>query len=231
MTLVLIPGFMLDADLWREMEPGLQAFGPIIHAEMGRDGSIDGMAARVVDDVAGPFAIIGFSMGGYVARAVARRVPDRLQALVLIATSARGDTAAQASRKAIAIQNVARTPFNGVSSRAIARSLHPDHADPETIERIQAMSRRLGGEAFLRQAGMSREGDLGQLGEIRCPSLIIAAAQDALRSVAEARELQAGIPGASLEVIEGSGHMLPIEAPGVLLGCVVPWLTQVLRAG
>jgi pimeloyl-ACP methyl ester carboxylesterase len=32
------------------------------------------------------------------------------------------------------------------------------------------------------------------------------------------------IPGAMLEIVEDSGHMIPIEAPQRLLELVVPWL-------
>jgi pimeloyl-ACP methyl ester carboxylesterase len=55
---------------------------------------------------------------------------------------------------------------------------------------------------------------------------VVAAAQDQLRSLEEARELQAGIPGATLDVIEDTGHMIPIEAPQRLAAVIVPWLAQ-----
>ena len=227
MTLLRIPGFMLDADLWRDMDPGLQPFAPIIEADLGQDGSVAAMARRALSDVPGPFAVIGFSMGGYVAREIARLAPDRVQALILIATSARADTPGQTSRKAAAIRNLSQSHFTGVSRRAVTRALHPDHVTPATLDRIQAMSQRLGRETFLHQAGMTRSGDLDLLGAIRAPTLILAAADDTLRTLDEAEELRAGIPGATLAVIEGSGHMLPIEAPDRVLGAIVPWLSRV----
>ncbi|MBW8900935.1 MAG: alpha/beta hydrolase, partial [Massilia sp.] len=49
---------------------------------------------------------------------------------------------------------------------------------------------------------------------------------DQLRSLDEARELQRGIHGATLAVIEDSGHMIPIEAPQRLLDAIVPWLAR-----
>jgi pimeloyl-ACP methyl ester carboxylesterase len=52
----------------------------------------------------------------------------------------------------------------------------------------------------------------------------VGAAQDRLRSLAEAVELRDGIPGAALLVVEGSGHMLPLEAPGALAAHIVGWL-------
>jgi pimeloyl-ACP methyl ester carboxylesterase len=224
MTLLRIPGFMLDADLWRETDAALQAFAPVVDADLSQDDAVETMAARALEDASGPLIVIGFSMGGYIAREIARRAPERVQALILIATSARADTPSQTSRKAAALQNLANSHFNGVSRRAITRSLLPAHADAATIDRIQAMSQRLGRDTFMRQAGMTRASDLHRLGAIRCPTLVLAAAQDALRSLEEARELQAGIPGAILQVIEGSGHMLPIEAPATVLCAIISFL-------
>src|SRR4051812_296462 len=54
------------------------------------------MAQHVLVGAPEHFALIGFSMGGYVARHIACLVPKRVQALVLVATSARADTPEQA---------------------------------------------------------------------------------------------------------------------------------------
>ena len=86
------------------------------------------------------------------------------------------------------------------------------------------MGMRLGGEVFRRQSMLERPGDLQRLHEIRCPTLVVAAGHDQLRSLDEARELQAGIPGAEFALIEDSGHMIPIEAPAALAAVLVPWL-------
>jgi len=67
---------------------------------------------------------------------------------------------------------------------------------------------RLGGEVFRRQSMLDRPGDLERSGEIRCPTLVVAAA----------------ILGAELAVIDDTDHMIPIEAPRRLLDVIVPWL-------
>lgn len=229
MPLVLLPGFMTDSDLWADMAPSLAPFGPILHGDLGRDDSIAAMARRVVEEAPDRFALIGFSMGGYVAREMARITPERVGALVLIATSARADTPAQARRKDAAVGHVRRQSFTGLSRSAIRGSVHPDRAgDDALIARICRMGDRLGGDVFLRQAGQTRASDRDRLGAIACPTLVVAAAQDGLRSLDEARELRDGIPGAALIVIDGSGHMLPMEAPEALAEAIVPWLRDQL---
>jgi pimeloyl-ACP methyl ester carboxylesterase len=89
------------------------------------------------------------------------------------------------------------------------------------------MGVRLGGEVFRRQSALERAGDLDRLHEIRCPTLVIAAGQDRLRSREESDELHAGIPGADYVVIEESGHLLPLEAPDAVLAAMLPWLERV----
>jgi pimeloyl-ACP methyl ester carboxylesterase len=143
MTLVLVPGFMTDPDLWQDVEGGLQGLGPTFHADLSRDGSIPAMAQRALADAPTSFILIGFSMGGYVAREMARLAPDRVQALVLIATTARGETALQAKRKAATAAMVAASPAVSLSRSSIALSLHPDRAgDQALVARIQAMGAR-----------------------------------------------------------------------------------------
>ena len=91
-------------------------------------------------------------------------------------------------------------------------------------ERIRAMGMGLGGDVFRRQSLLDRPGDLERSSGIRCPTLVVAAENDQLRSLAEAQEMTAAIPGATLAVIEDTGHMIPLEAPQRLLDVIVPWL-------
>jgi pimeloyl-ACP methyl ester carboxylesterase len=218
---------MADETLWRDLEAPLARFAPLYHADQRHDSSIEAMARRALDAAPPSFLLVGFSLGGYVAREIARLAPQRVRALVLIATSTRPDTPALRQRKGAIGKAAPSIAFSGLSRIAVASSLHPKERENEAlIERVRAMGMRLGGEVFRRQSMLERPGDLDRLGEIRCPTLVVAAAQDQLRSLEEARELQAGIPGATLEIVEDTGHMIPIEAPARLAEVIVPWLAR-----
>ncbi len=228
MSIFLVPGYMADDALWDDVARGLAPFGPVVHADLRMDATIEAMAARAVADAPDSFILVGFSMGGYVAREIVRLAPQRVRALVLIATSSRADTPSLRQSRGTVGAAAASVSFSGLSRTAIATSLHPDQAHNEAlIERVRAMGVRLGGEVFRRQSAIVRAGDRERLGEIRCPTLVIAAGHDRLRSREESEELRAGIPGAELAVIEDSGHMVPIEAPERLLSVMVPWLERV----
>nr|WP_234782581.1 alpha/beta hydrolase [Sphingopyxis macrogoltabida] len=204
---------MLDADLWSEMRAALADFGRAIDIDTAMDSTIDGIAARALRVTNGPALVIGFSMGGYVARQIAYKAPHRICGLALVATSSRGS-------ESLPSPPLRPGTFRELSRAAVARSLHPDHRSEALIVRVQDMSRRLGGEVFARQTQFHRDDDTARLGEITCPTLVVAAAQDELRTIDESRTLHEHIPGSLLTVIEHSGHLIPLEQPGLLIAAL-----------
>ena len=225
MSILLVPGFMADETLWADVLGALEPFGPVLHADLRHDSSIEAMARRVLANAPPSFTLVGFSMGAYVAREMARLAPARVRALVLIATSARGDSEAVRRRKGAMSPTAPAAAFVGLSRAAIVSSLAPaSSGDEALVERVRAMGARLGGEVFRRQSMLVRTGDIERLREIACPTLVIAAAHDQLRGVDEAEEVRAGIAGATLAIIEDSGHMIPLEAPRRLAALMADWL-------
>jgi pimeloyl-ACP methyl ester carboxylesterase len=134
-------------------------------------------------------------------------------------------------RMAASWLRIERDPPNlrGLSRQAIEASQHPSRqADVELIERIRAMGFRLGRDTLLRQSDLSRESSHEQFREIHCPTLVIAAEQDRLRSLEEAREINMEIPGSTLAVVPDSGHMIPLEQPTALATLIKSWLRSTL---
>ncbi|KQV78417.1 alpha/beta hydrolase [Massilia sp. Root351] len=222
--LLLIPGYMLDETLWDDVLPLLGVDRPIIHGSLREGGAVEEMARRILAASPPRLVLAGFSMGGYIAREIARLAPERVQSLILVATSSRPDSQATREQRAKAARNTPQGPFRGLSKGAIVTSLHPDQAgNAALVERVRAMGARLGRDVFLRQSLLER-GDMERLGAIACPTLVIAAAQDQLRSLAEAEELRDGIPAARLQVVERSGHLIPLEQPAALAQLMLDWL-------
>lgn len=226
---------MLDSDLWRDMEAALapvEPLEPLVFGDLSMDETVDAMARRVLANAPEQFDLLGFSMGSFVAREVARMAPKRVRRLILVASALHPDSEEQVRQKESAIKQMADVPFTGLSRGTIGLSLHESLAhDDALIERIRAMNVRLGKDVFARQARLLRVTDENRLAEITCPTLVIGAADDRLRPVAESRMLAAGIPGASLQVMEGVGHMIPLEAPEDLAERIVTWLAAVRNAG
>jgi pimeloyl-ACP methyl ester carboxylesterase len=64
----------------------------------------------------------------------------------------------------------------------------------------------------------------GRLGEIRVPTLVIAGDLDTTRVLASAEALAQGIPGARKVIIPGTAHMLSMEQPGEFNRVVLEFL-------
>lgn len=219
LPLVLLPGYMLDASLWDDVVPLLQWQAPVHRLPLGPGATTEEIARSVAQAAPARFVLVGFSLGGYIARKVAELFPERVAALVLVASSLESDTPERAKAKQDAIRALDPASFRGLSMGAIAQSLHPDRrGERELVTRIREMGRRLGYEAMVLQSGLQRDGIAAA--SLRCPTLVVGAAQDALRSARETRALADTIPGASLEVIEQSGHMLPLEQPEALVKAI-----------
>ena len=92
------------------------------------------------------------------------------------------------------------------------------------IGRLRGMQQRLGREVRARQAALVRRDGYADLERIACPSLVVACRQDRLRSFAESERMARHLPNSSLSVIEGCGHMAPLERPHELAALLAGWI-------
>jgi len=226
-NVVFLPGFMCDEDLWADIKPGFAGLGRPYFGDYGTGETFTEMATNVLKSAPAHFSLIGFSMGGYVAREMALQAAERIEALVLIGISARGDDPDKTLQKEGLVKLTRRSSFRGLSRLACKTSLHPERMDnDDLLDRVQAMALRVGKEAFMRQLLLFRSDSHDKLKDIQTPTLVIAARQDQLRSIEEANELASGIPDAKLAIIENCGHMIPMEQPGPLLDVITEWLDR-----
>ncbi|HDS3538950.1 TPA: hypothetical protein QIT18_005435 [Klebsiella quasipneumoniae subsp. similipneumoniae] len=82
MNFVLIPGFMTDRALWRDMEESIRSLGEIIYGDLSYGQSLQEMALSNIAVLPDRFILVGFSLGGYVARWIASLVPERIDAMI-----------------------------------------------------------------------------------------------------------------------------------------------------
>ncbi|PFH09539.1 pimeloyl-ACP methyl ester carboxylesterase [Collimonas sp. PA-H2] len=226
--LLLLPGFMLDQTLWDDMREGLQQLGQLHFGDLGQDDSISAMAARVLRQAPPRFVLIGFSMGGYVAQAIMQQAPERVIALALLNTSARQQNPREIAGNKVQLELARQVPFKGLTSRALASSLHPDLAhDRVLLERLQAMALSNGKEVFIRQLSALRSDGYAELHNIHCPTLIVASSNDQLSSVAESQQMLEQIATARMALIENCGHMTPLEKPRQLLQILSDWISTI----
>jgi pimeloyl-ACP methyl ester carboxylesterase len=227
-NLILLPGLLNDARLWRHQVDHLGPLAEIEVADLVGPDSIGAMAERVLAMRSGRFALAGLSMGGYVAFEVMRRAPDRIERLALLDTSARADTPQQTARRRGLIELAQKGRFLGVTPRLLPQLLHPDHVeDHATANTVVQMARGVGRDGFLAQqrAIMGRPDSRPDLARIRCPTLVLGGRQDALTPPEVMEEIAAGIAGAQLLQLDRCGHLSPLEQPEAVTAALAAWLT------
>jgi pimeloyl-ACP methyl ester carboxylesterase len=221
-TLVLLPGFMCDADLWVDMVPELGKIGHLHYGNVYSDDTLEGMARRVLSEAPERFVLIGFSMGGFVARVLTLMAPERVAGVAFVATSAREYTMEERERRQQGF-----LPGNRPKANGNALGLHPDRdRDPVLLDRLRGMQKRLGPEVRKRQSALIRKDGYADLQRITCPALVIACRQDRLRTLDETRRMAENLPNARFEVIEDCGHMAPLERPHELAALLDGWILR-----
>lgn len=217
---------MCDADLWSDMVPDLEALGSLHFGNVYEDDSLEGMAGRVLAEAPQRFVLVGFSMGGFVARVLTLMAPERVTGVAFVASSARGYSDEERARRQSGYRPGDRPPrAAGTASNALG--LHPDRdTDPVLLDRLRGMQRRLGPEVRKRQAALVRRDGYADLERIDCPSLVVACRQDRLRTFAETERMAQALPNSSFSILEDCGHMAPLEKPRELSGLLGAWIER-----
>ncbi len=183
--------------------------------------TLAGQVDRLLDELPARFALAGLSLGAIVAMALVRRAPERVGWLGLLSANPHLPTEAQyvawtAQRSALA---------GGRSARELQAELMPVLLSPRVIDDrpdlVQAtleMADEVGDSVLDAQLALqaSRVDERGGLRDVRCPTMIIAARDDALCPVARHQEMQRLIPGSELLIIDECGHLSPLEQPDLI---------------
>jgi len=229
-TILLLPGNMCDARLWRGIAPALAGWR-VVTPQLTEDDSIAAMARRCLDQNPGHLIPIGFSMGGIVALALAAQAPGRIAALGLIDTNPASDLPERSAVRPRQQDDVRA----GHLERIVVEELKPNYlaaANRPNValrELLRDMAMSLGEEVFVRQseALRTRPDHRHVLARLAVPTFIACGAEDSLCPPAWHQAMAATAHHGELHVVPGAGHMLPLEQPEALDKLLSDWLARV----
>ena len=157
--------------------------------------------------------VVGYSMGGAIAQALALDFPRRVRSLTLIATYSSGDP------RGTAIFDGFGQLRQRLSREEYAHIIFPwlytvqDYHRPGFIE--EALRRSLEDPLYQEQEAYERQSQAttgffceDRLGEIACPTLLVFGEDDLLTPLRFARKLHEEVRGSRLVVLAGAGHGL-----------------------
>ena len=224
---LLVPGLLCTPRLYREQLPTLWRFGPVMIADHTRDDSMERIARRILSHAPARFALIGLSMGGYVAFELLRQAPERVAKLALLDTTARPDAPEQSAQRKLQIDLARTGRFAEVPDLLFPKFVAASRRTDEPLRAVvRTMAEETGPEAFVRQqtAIMGRADSRPGLAVIRCPTLVLVGGADELTPPERAEEIAAAVPGARLVLVPEAGHLSTIERPEPVTRALVEFL-------
>jgi pimeloyl-ACP methyl ester carboxylesterase len=175
--------------------------------------------------------VMGRSMGGAIAQHMALMAPERIHSLMVCASFAKFDPIG--TRVLTNMREVLEWRGNWAdhARHSVQNFVSPRfyNENPETIAQIEGL---IGGETRLpacyvqqNHACLSHD-TLDRLGEINCPTLIMAGGSDPICSLTATGWMSDGIPGAETVIFEDSSHFFLIEEAERFMATVGDWLAR-----
>lgn len=245
--LVLIAGLGYDQWMWHRMVPGLAEHFQVIPfdnrgvgqtdkpqgpytAQMLADDTIGLMEALGIDQA----AVMGHSMGGFVAQALVLSRPDLVRKLILSATNFGGPRHIPVTQEALAVlTDMEADPVERLK-RGILISCAPGfgQAHPDIVE--QWLDYRVGNpilpEPYQAQMAiglslMSEDACFEpKLKAVQVPTLILFGEHDKVVPPGNADLLAREIPNSTIQILPNAGHFFPMEGPDEAVAVIVEFL-------
>jgi len=223
-TMLLIHGSGVSARCWINQLRRLGDALPVLAIDLPGHGESDPSEAASVEEYAravegaldalgnGPVIAAGHSLGGAVAIALADRRPDAVRGLVLLASCAKiPHTDSVGERILAALPGPLRKiVFFSLAKKLLFAPGAPARAVSLSLQELRACRP----ETILKDVRAAKAMDLtDRAARLVVPTLILCGSRDKLTPPALSERLSGLIARSRLRIIEGAGHMLPLESP------------------
>jgi len=185
-------------------------------APMVEPYTLDTIAEKLNEIISAPSVLVGHSMGGFIAQEAYARFPRIAKALVLGFTSPGFGGGGEFARQFIA----ARTGLldEGKTMGEIAARLMPSmrgsKSDPAGLAHAERIMSGIAPDTYRKAVELLTTFDRrADLERIAVPTLLVAGSEDKTAPPAVMQRMAEKIPGAELVVLEGCGHLGPMDQP------------------
>jgi 3-oxoadipate enol-lactonase/4-carboxymuconolactone decarboxylase len=213
-------------EMWDAQVPALAGRWRVLRYDTrghGRSPATGGSVTieTLADDLAGLLAaldierahVVGLSLGGIIAQALAIRHPRRVESLVLMATAPMLPPPENWEARA----NIVREKGMGaIADAVLARWFTPaTAADPTPpVQDCKRRFRLIDANGYADCCLAIRDADLrAGLASIRVPTLVVAGSDDPVTTVEMGEDLARAIAGAGFEVVPNAAHLIAVERP------------------
>jgi pimeloyl-ACP methyl ester carboxylesterase len=133
---LLLHALPLDERMWEPQLPVLDGYEVVAPRLYGRGPTMDAWAESIAAETDGELVVVGASMGGYCALALARRAPERVRALLLVGSRPDADSDERRAGRADTIELIRREGAEGLWRFMKPKLFHDEsHADMSLLYR------------------------------------------------------------------------------------------------
>jgi pimeloyl-ACP methyl ester carboxylesterase len=216
LPLILLPGTLCDASLWRAQIDALSPEREVRVCEFGTLPSMRDEVASLLTGLPPRFYLAGFSLGGIVAFEVLRQARARVAGLALIASTARPDPMESQARRRALLARAEGGELGDVLRDALlpyyfSRSCTNREAlSKQVVEMAEQSAPRFGNQtAYAAERPDSRL----MLASLDMPVSILFGIDDQVIPSDRQVEMAQATPEARCRGVEACGHFVPMEAP------------------
>ena len=223
---LLVPGLNCDARVYAGVANALWPFGAVTVANHQTGDRMEPIAKAILADAPPKFALIGFSMGGYIAFEILRQAPGRVVKLGLLDTTARPDSEESTNNRRRMIALAEKGRFIDAIEQTFPKSVHTENKDNSDLYAIHRGMAEANGPAIYEQqqeAIIARADSRPLLPSIKVPTLIVVGEGDQITPPEAAEEMHAGIGGSKLIKIPRAGHLALLEQPELVHAALKEW--------
>lgn len=238
-TIYFIPGTMCDQHLWlpvwnllrEKFHEDYQLISLVIPSTGCMDEVVSTLSDQIIENKA---ILVGFSLGGYIASAIALTLGNKLKHLLIVSNFPKNLPLAEIKQRKRTIDWINQRGYSGIPNKRIDDLLHPNikqfnaqgYQDIKQV--IVAMDKELGVDVLLHQLSVSmhRPNLLPLLAQLTLPITFLVGVEDNLVDLVSLKQEQQGLDHIMLQEVANTGHMLPLESPQALTTMLIHLLTS-----
>jgi pimeloyl-ACP methyl ester carboxylesterase len=198
---LLLHAFPLDKQMWEPQRAALAGHEVVAPRLYGRGRTMDEWADSIASETKGDFVVVGASMGGYCALALARHAPERVRGLLLVGARPDADTE---ERRAGRAETIALIRNEGLE--ALWRMMLPKLFHDESTADEQLVYRDTDALVIALEAIRDREDSTDVVRSFSGPAQFVVGEFDPYVSAGELSEFD-------VRELKGVGHLVNLERP------------------
>jgi 3-oxoadipate enol-lactonase len=228
MKIVLLHAFPLDERMWEPQLESLRDYDVSTPRLYGRGASLDDWAASLLDEEDDELVIVGASLGGYAALAMARRAPERVRAVALVGARAEGDSPERRAGRADTIELIESEGVEGLWENQRPKLLLKSASEQAVARARELVLARSTDELTEAVAALRDRADNSDtFTSFEGPSLVAVGEGDEFFPPEEAESLAGRARHGRFRVFAGAKHLPNLEQPDEFNAALANFLADV----